>query len=112
MPTLDEVFQMINTALKEDPSRSQGLNAVYQFNLSGDEGGTYQVVLRPDGGYAEAGEKEKPDCTLSMDSEDFKKLAQGEMNGTQAFLSGKLRIEGDMGLALRLQDVLSAYYAS
>jgi len=47
-----------------------------------------------------------------MDSEDFKKLAQGEMNGTQAFLSGKLRIEGDMGLALRLQDVLSAYYAS
>ena len=112
MPTIDEVFKMIDAALKEDPSRSQGLDAVYQFNLSGDEEGTYQVVLRPDGSYAGAGELETSNCTLSMESEDFKKLVQGEMNGTQAFLSGKLRIDGDMGLALRLQDVLSAYNAS
>ncbi len=36
-------------------------------------------------------------------------MVDGELNGTEAFMSGRLRIDGDMGLALRLQEVLSAY---
>lgn len=112
MPTVSEVFQLIDAALKEDPARAQGMNSVYQFNLNGEEEGKYQVVLRPQGNSAGSGEQETPDCTLTMDSEDFKKMVEGELNGTQAFMSGKLRIEGDMGLALRLQDILSAYNAS
>ncbi|HET7521909.1 MAG TPA: SCP2 sterol-binding domain-containing protein [Bacillales bacterium] len=111
MPAIKEVFQLIDAALKEDPSLTQGVDAVYQFNLSGDEAGTYQVILRSDGGSAVEGEPETPDCTLSIDSEDFKKMVEGELNGTQAFMSGQLKIEGDMGLALRLQDILSAYNA-
>lgn len=109
MPAIKEVFQMIDAALKEDPSRAQGIEAVYQFNLTGEEAGTYQVILRPDSGSAVEGEQETPDCTLSIDSEDFKKMVEGELNGTQAFMSGQLKIDGDMGLAIRLQDVLAAY---
>ncbi|WP_276211199.1 SCP2 sterol-binding domain-containing protein [Heyndrickxia coagulans] len=112
METVDEIFQTIDAALKKDPSRSQGMNAVYQFNLSGEEEGTYHVVMRPEDSYAGVGKAEDPNCTLSMSSADFKKLVQGKMNGTTAFLTGKLRLKGDMGLALRLQDVLSAYNAS
>lgn len=109
MPAVKEVFQMIDAAIKEDPSRAQGIEAVYQFNLSGEEEGTYQVILRSDGGSAVQGEQETPDCTLSISSEDFKKMVEGELNGTQAFMSGQLTIDGDMGLALKLQDILSAY---
>jgi putative sterol carrier protein len=109
MPTIKEVFQMIDAALKEDPSRAQGIEAVYQFNLTGDEAGTYQIILRSDDCSAVEGEQETPDCTLGIDSEDFKKMVEGELNGTQAFMSGQLKIEGDMGLAIRLQDVLAAY---
>jgi putative sterol carrier protein len=109
MATIKEIFHMIDSQLKEDPSRADGLVAVYQFNLSGDEAGTYQVILRPDEGSAIEGEKETPDCTLIIDSDNFKKMVDGELNGTEAFMSGQLKIEGDMGLALRLQEVLSAY---
>lgn len=112
MPAVKEVFQMIDSALKEDPSRAKGVEAIYQFNLSGEEAGTYQVILRPDEGSAVEGEPETPDCTLSIDSDNFKKMVAGELNGTQAFMGGQLKIDGDMGLALRLQDVLSAYSPS
>ncbi|HET6872470.1 MAG TPA: SCP2 sterol-binding domain-containing protein [Sporolactobacillaceae bacterium] len=112
MPTVTEIFQMIDAALKEDPARSQGMDAVYQFNLKGDEEGTFQVALRPNGSSAGTGEEQTPDCTLTLDSEDFKKMVEGELNGTQAFMTGKLKIDGNIGLALRLQDILSAYNAS
>ncbi|QDI92043.1 SCP2 sterol-binding domain-containing protein [Salicibibacter halophilus] len=109
MANIKEVFDQINTGLKEDPSRAGGVEAVYQFNLSGDEAGTFQVILNSDDGRAEEGEKETPDCTLTLDSDDFIKMAEGELNGTEAFMSGQLQIDGDMGLALRLQEVLEAY---
>ncbi|UOE75804.1 SCP2 sterol-binding domain-containing protein [Parageobacillus thermoglucosidasius] len=109
MTTIKEIFQMIDAQLKEDPSRVDGIVAVYQFNLSGDEAGIYQVILHPNEGTAIEGEKEAPDCTLSIDSHDFKKMVEGELNGTEAFMSGKLKIDGDMGLALRLQQILEAY---
>ncbi|MFC0298790.1 SCP2 sterol-binding domain-containing protein [Geobacillus jurassicus] len=109
MPSVKEVFALIDQQLKEDISRAEGIVAVYQFNLSGADAGVYQVVLRPDAGFVIEGEQEAPDCTLSMDSEDFKKMVDGELNGTEAFMSGRLRIDGDMGLALRLQEVLGAY---
>lgn len=112
MSSIQEVIQRIDSALKEEPERAQEITAVYQFNLSGEEEGTYQMVLRPDNAYAEEGEKESPDCTLSMDSEDFKEMVEGDLSGTQAFMSGKLKIDGDMGLAIRLQDVLAAYSAA
>ena len=81
----------------------------HQFNLNGDEEGVFQVVLRPEDSFASAGEQAAPDCTLTMDSNDFKKMVTGELNGTQAFMTGRLNIAGDLGLALRLQDILSAY---
>ncbi len=109
MTAIKEVFQMIDAALKEDPSRAQGTVAVYQFNITGAEASTYQVILRENEGFAIEGEQETPDCTLSMDSEDFKQMVEGQLNGTEAFMSGKLQIDGDMGLALRLNDVITAY---
>lgn len=112
MSTIQEVFQLIDSTLKEDPSRAQGTVAVYQFNINGKGGGTYQVVLRENSGYAVEGTPETPDCTLTIDVEDFKQMVDGQLNGTEAFMSGKLQIDGDLGLALRLNDIIEAYRAS
>jgi putative sterol carrier protein len=109
VPTTKEVFEMINAALSADPSKAGGLNAVYQFNLTGDDGGTYQIILRENSAKAVAGEEETANCTLEMDSNDFKDMIAGTLNGTAAFMSGKLKISGDMALALQLQNVLGAY---
>lgn len=107
--TIKEIFAMISSEMEKDPTRVDGLEATYQFNITGDEAATYQVVLQADSGKVVEGDEEEADCTIIIDSEDFKQMVDGELNGTEAFMSGKLQIEGDMGLALRLQDILSAY---
>jgi putative sterol carrier protein len=111
MPTTKEIFQKINEVLAADPSRTGGLQAVYQFNISGDDAGVYQIILNPDSAQAVEGQPEIPNCTLEMDSNDFKDMLEGKLNGTAAFMSGKLRVNGDLGLAMRLESILSAYSA-
>ena len=49
---------------------------------------------------------------MTIDVEDFKQMVDGQLNGTEAFMSGKLQIDGDLGLALRLNDIIEAYRAS
>ena len=111
LPTTKEIFEKINDSLSSDPAKAAGINAVYQFNLTGEDEGVYQVVLRPDGAYAVEGQPESSNCTLEMAASDFKDMVEGKLNGTAAFMSGKLKVNGDMGLALRLQTVLQSYTA-
>ena len=46
-------------------------------------------------------------CTLKMTLEDFIAMRNGEMDGMTAFMSGKLKVEGDMGIAMKLQSVIN-----
>lgn len=109
MQTTKEIFDMIKSEMEKDYSQADGIEATYQFNITGDDAGTYQVILGAESGEVVEGDSEEADCTIIMDSADFKKMVDGELNGTEAFMGGQLQIEGDMGLALRLQDILSAY---
>ena len=46
------------------------------------------------------------DCTLRMDFSDFSDMIAGQLDGMTAFMTGKLKIEGDMGVAMKLQSIL------
>jgi putative sterol carrier protein len=111
MPTTKEIFEKIHQSLSADSSRAGGLDAVYQFNLTGDDAGVYQIILKPDSVSVAEGETVPAHCTLELSAADFKDMVKGKLNGTIAFMSGKLRVQGDLGLAMRLQSVLSAYSA-
>jgi putative sterol carrier protein len=52
------------------------------------------------------GDGKKADCTVSLTPADFDKLKRGELDATTAFMQGKLRVAGDMGLALKLGPIL------
>lgn len=108
-PSNDEVFQMIDAALKYEPSATSGKEGVYQFNLTGNDPGTYQIIIETGGTKAVKGEEKSPNVTLTMNEEDFKDLVAGSLNPTVAFMSGKLKIKGNMGLALKLQTVLQSF---
>ncbi|MDF3075129.1 MAG: sterol-binding protein, partial [Alphaproteobacteria bacterium] len=45
-------------------------------------------------------------CTIKMSLDDFKAMASGQLDGMTAFMTGKLKIEGDMGVAMKLQGLL------
>jgi len=106
MPTPKDVFAEVEKRLKEDPSKVAGINAVYQFNLSGESGGSWYVDLTGDEPKVEEGEHESPNCTIITDADTFVGVATGSINGQMAFMTGKLKIKGDMGLALKLQKIL------
>jgi putative sterol carrier protein len=102
----NEIFAEINSRLEANPSKIAGMSAAYAFDLSGDDGGAYHINLSDGKGEAGPGAPENPNITISMKDTDFVDLATGKLDGTAAFMSGKLKIKGDMGLAMKLQGIL------
>jgi putative sterol carrier protein len=88
--------------------------AVAQLNAkmeNGFDGGIAKFVIEGegsiiiDGDGARAGDEEA-DVTLSASTETFKEILDGEQNPTAAFMTGKLTVDGDMGMAMKLAGVL------
>lgn len=109
MPTdteVGKVFDEMEQRLKADPSKTKGMNATYAFDLAGEEPGQYHVKVNDGSTEFGQGIPENPNITIGMKSEDFVQLAHGKMDPTMAFMSGKIKIKGDMGLAMKLQNIL------
>jgi putative sterol carrier protein len=92
--------------LRTKPDLVTKINAVYQFNISGPGGGQWQVDCTQPGGAISAGVAPAPKCTVAATDQDFLAIVNGKMNAQMAFMSGKLKIQGDMGLAMKLQQIL------
>ncbi len=56
----------------------------------------------------QSGTCEKPNITLTMKENDYLDMINGKLNGQMAFMTGKLKIAGDMGLALKLQSLFKS----
>ena len=84
------------------PEAAQGLNAVFQLNLTGDDGGTWHLVVLDKTCRILAGAAPEPNATISLSSGDWEALTSGKLDAFTALLQGRLKIDGDMGLATRL----------
>ncbi|MCL4553828.1 MAG: SCP2 sterol-binding domain-containing protein [Actinobacteria bacterium] len=78
----------------------------YQFHISGEAGGRWYVDLRSSPARVGAGEMVCPDCTVLIQDEDWHRIEAGDLRVALAMVQGKLQVEGDLGLALKLQDLL------
>lgn len=97
----DQVPEKIN------PDKIQGMNCVYQFNITGEGGGEWNIAIANGNATVAQGAAEKPSITITMEAGNFISLLQGKLNGQMAFMTGKLKIQGDMALALKLQSVFN-----
>ncbi|TYO96041.1 SCP2 sterol-binding domain-containing protein [Desulfallas thermosapovorans] len=104
--SLQDIIAGLEAKLNADPSKMAGVTATYQFKLSGEGGGDYNVVFTDGAAQLNQGVADKPDITIAMEAADFKDLIEGKMDAMSAFMTGKLRVEGDMSLAMRLQALL------
>ena len=100
-----QAFEMMPSRFNKDAAK--GLKAVYQFDLSGDGGGKWNVTIENETCKVAEGAHASPSITISMAAQDYLDMLSGKLNGQVAFMSGKLRIAGDMGLALRMQSLFS-----
>jgi putative sterol carrier protein len=85
-----------------DPSKTAGLNSSYLFEIDGS--GTWKVDI-DDGKVSVTEGAGDADVTIRTSTETFTALAAGEQNPTTAYMTGKLKVEGDMGAALKLQKL-------
>lgn len=101
--TVKELFPALPSMLNKDAA--EDLDAVYQFDLSGSQGGQYQLLVRNGSCVVKEGTHANPHVTLSVDGEDCVKLLNGQLSGQAMFMSGRLQISGDLGLAMLLKSL-------
>jgi len=105
MASTKDVFAELDSDIKADPEKFKSeVDGIFKFVLSGDEPGTWVVNCKDEVGASES--DSEADCTMSLASEDFVAISSGELDGMQAFMVGKIQVEGDMGLAMKLQTLL------
>jgi putative sterol carrier protein len=91
-----------NLSSRADSSKTAGMSNSYVFDIEGvgqwkvdvDDGA---ITVAPGGGDA--------DVTISASEETFQKIVDGEQNPTSAYMTGKLKVKGDMGAAMKLQKL-------
>jgi putative sterol carrier protein len=93
--------------LQNKPDVVAKINAIYQFNISGPGGGQWSVDCTKPGGAISSGQATTAKCTVNATDADFLNIVNGKLNPQMAFMSGKLKIQGDMGLAMKLQQILT-----
>jgi putative sterol carrier protein len=85
-----------------DVSKMAGMNNSFLFDIDG--AGKWKVDVR-DGNVSVTEGEADADATISTSEDTFEKLVSGEQNPTSAYMTGKLKVKGDMGAAMKLQKL-------
>jgi len=101
--TAKELFESLPSKL--DKEAAEDLDAVYQFDLTGAQGGRYQVAVQNGVCTVKEGAHAAPHVTLSLDGEDCIRLLNGQLSGFSIAMSGRLQIAGDISLAMQLKSL-------
>lgn len=84
------------------PEVAEGVDAVIQYRLTGEEAGDYIITIKEGKCTVAEGIAESPTMTMSADAKDFGDVLLGKANGMQYFMQGKLKLSGDLNLAMKL----------
>jgi len=84
------------------PEKAVGLDVVMQFKFTGAEPGDWYAIIKDGTVKVEKGAHPSPKMTLSADSDDYIKLFTGQLDPMQAFMAGKLKLQGDLNLAMKM----------
>ncbi len=98
---------MLPEKLNASPEKVEGLIANYLFDITGDTGGKWTLLCDGSAATVTEGEEGEAQCTLTMTDTDFVAMMGGDLNPMMAFSMGQLRVAGDIGLAIKIQGLLT-----
>jgi putative sterol carrier protein len=105
MATVKETFEAMPTKFRAD--KATGTNATIQYDVSGEGGGTWHAVIKDGACTVKDGAAASPHLTLQIGAQDWLDMIGGKQSGQMLFMSGKLKVKGDMGLAMKLGSMFS-----
>jgi putative sterol carrier protein len=104
MDTETDGLSLVTAGLKEAVGEDCGLGKVVKFDFGADGVVVIDATQVPN---IVDNVDRSADCTLKQTIDDFAAMSDGTLNSTQALMTGRLKIDGDMGVAMRLDSVLS-----
>ena len=99
--TVQEFFQ--NLATRADTAKTAGMTNSYVFDIEG--AGQWTVEVDDGSGHGDRGRRRRRRTSSRTSQETFEKIVAGEQNPTSAYMTGKLKLKGDMGAAMKLQKL-------
>lgn len=87
--------------------KAADLNATVQFSLSGEGGGEWYVAIANGNCEVQQGNAEHPTATIKMLATDYADLTSGKLNPVNAFMMGKVKVEGDLNTVMKFQTLFT-----
>lgn len=100
---INEILEKMPNAFL--PEKAGNLNATIQLELTGEGGGEWIIKVANGTITASPGRGTAPNLTLTMDARDYVALSHGEANPMNLFMAGKIKLQGDMTLAMKFPDM-------
>lgn len=100
---LKEVLDKMPDALV--PEKAAGVNAVVQLNLSGDGGGDWYMTIANGQVVVDEGQAASPDVSLDMNASDYVDITKGDGNPMTLFMTGKIKVQGNISIAMKFQEL-------
>ena len=102
-------FEKLEQSIQANTEKAQSANGKFAFDITGDGGGQYTVNLLQGATapFVTEGAADDANVTISVAASDWIGILSGAVNPMQAFMVGKIKVKGDMGLAMKLQSVLA-----
>ena len=98
--TARELFETLSDRFRTD--QAGNLNATIQFDLDGAGGGAWHIQVANQKLTVFEGQAPNPSLSVDMPASDFVLMMHGQLNPMSEFMSGKLKLRGDMSLAMQL----------
>ena len=91
-----------------NPEKAAGTTAVIQYNINGDDGGSWYFTIKDGTCSVAAGSAENADLTLEMSGNDWLDIVAGKTTGIKLIMFGRLKLKGDTGLAMKMRSLFSS----
>ena len=101
--SVKESFDAMPANFKAD--KAAGMKAVYQWDVTGEGGGKWNAQIADGKCEVSEGEHASPNITITVSAKDWLDILNGKLDGQMAFMSGKLKVKGDMSLAMKLKTL-------
>ena len=98
-----QIFDAMPGAFNAD--KAAGMKAVYQWDITGDGGGKWNAAIADGAITVSEGENDSPNITITVAAQDWLDITNGKLDGQMAFMSGKLKVKGDMSLAMKMKTL-------